>query len=159
MLFRRLAGLVLLFQVLSLSGGLAFAGPQFAVALQGYDTVSYFEDGAAAKGKDGAPAKGKFEHAVFWNGATWLFANDAHARRFKANPTQYAPQFDGYCALAASLGYKAPAEALTGKVVDGKLYLNYNTDVRKQWSTDIPGFVAKADKNWPQVSRQTKVIE
>jgi hypothetical protein len=44
-------------------------------------------------------------------------------------------------------------------VVDGKLYLNYNADVRKDWSKDIPGMVSKADRNWPEVSRQTKVFE
>ena len=43
--------------------------------------------------------------------------------------------------------------------VDGKLYLNYNADVRKEWSKDIPGMVSKADRNWPEVSRQTKVFE
>ena len=41
----------------------------------------------------------------------------------------------------------------------GKLYLNYNEDIRKTWSKDIPGYIAKADAKWPQVSRQTKVIE
>ena len=34
---------------------------------------------------------------------------------------------------------------------EGKLYLNFNTDVRARWSQDIPGYVAKADANWPGV--------
>jgi hypothetical protein len=38
-------------------------------------------------------------------------------------------------------------------------YLNYNAGVQKQWCADIPGVVAKAEKNWPQVSKQTKIIE
>jgi hypothetical protein len=44
-------------------------------------------------------------------------------------------------------------------VVDGKLYLNYKADVRKEWSKDIPGMVSKADRNWPEVSRHSKVFE
>jgi len=31
--------------------------------------------------------------------------------------------------------------------------------VRKEWNKDIPGMVSKADRNWPEVSRQTKVFE
>jgi hypothetical protein len=31
--------------------------------------------------------------------------------------------------------------------------------VQKQWRADIPGFIAKADRNWPQVMKLTKVIE
>jgi hypothetical protein len=55
MFVRKFLGLVILFGVLS--GGVVLAGPQFSIALEGYDTVSYFDGGA--------PAKGKFEHAVF----------------------------------------------------------------------------------------------
>ena len=43
--------------------------------------------------------------------------------------------------------------------MNGKLYLNYNRDVQKQWLGDVPGFVTKADRQWPAVSRQTKVID
>jgi len=37
------------------------------------------------------------------------------------------------------------------KIVNGKLYLNYNRDVQKKWQQDIPGMIQKADKNWPGV--------
>jgi YHS domain-containing protein len=122
----------------------AGAGPQFAVALQGYDAVSFFE------GK--APQKGEFINGVHWNGVTWLFASEEHAQRFQENPTKYAPQFDGYCSLAASLGYKAPGDALTGVVVNGKLYLNFNDQAKQQWSKDVPGNIKKGDENWPRLN-------
>ena len=35
------------------------------------------------------------------------------------------------------------------KVVDGKLYLNLSHSIAKLWMKDIPGYIAKADKNWP----------
>jgi YHS domain-containing protein len=133
-----------LFAAVSLSSTPAVAGPQFAIALQGYDAVSFFEPGT--------PAKGDFDYAVYWNGATWLFASEANARRFEESPRKYAPQFDGYCALAASLGYKAPGDALTGKIVDGKLYLNYNAEAAKLWAEAIPANIRKGEENWPRLN-------
>ena len=37
------------------------------------------------------------------------------------------------------------------KIVDGKLYLNYDASVQKDWEKDIPGHISKGDKNWPKV--------
>jgi hypothetical protein len=37
------------------------------------------------------------------------------------------------------------------KIVDGKLYLNYNPDIQMKWEKDIPGMIEKADQNWPGV--------
>ena len=54
---------------------------------------------------------------------------------------------------------KAAIDPAAFTIDQDKLYLNYNQEVRKKWSADIPGFVAKADKNWPAVARQTKIIE
>jgi hypothetical protein len=89
---------------------------------------------------------------VHWNGTTWLFASDEHVKLFKENPAKYAPQFDGYCSLAASRGYKAPGDALTGVVVDGKLYLNFNDQAKKLWSEDVPGNIRKGEANWPKLN-------
>lgn len=36
-------------------------------------------------------------------------------------------------------------------IFKGKLYLNYSKSVRNQWSQDIPGNIAKGEKNWPKV--------
>ena len=38
-----------------------------------------------------------------------------------------------------------------------RLYLNYNLDIRQQWSKDVAGHVAKADENWPAVQNLTEV--
>ena len=144
MFFGRIVATAILFAALSLSGARAFAGPQFTIALQGYDAVSFFESGK--------PARGEFDYSVFWNGATWLFASETNAQRFKENPTKYAPQFDGYCALAASLGYKAPGDALTGRIVEGKLYLNYNAEAARVWAEAIPANIRKGEENWPRLN-------
>jgi hypothetical protein len=33
--------------------------------------------------------------------------------------------------------------------VDGKLYLNYDASIKEKWEQDIPGFIARADVNYP----------
>jgi hypothetical protein len=35
--------------------------------------------------------------------------------------------------------------------VDGRLYLNYSLSFRERWKKDIPGYIRKADVNWPAV--------
>jgi hypothetical protein len=68
-------------------------------------------------------------------------------------------QYQGFCAFGVARGYKAAIDPAAFTIVNNKLYLNYNNAVQKQWSTDIPGFVAQADKNWPTVAKQTRSIE
>jgi hypothetical protein len=131
-----------------LLGGLARAAdnPPVAVddaglAIGGYDAVAYFTDGAAMKGD---PA---FAHQ--WMDATWLFASAEHRDVFAADPEAYAPQYGGYCAFAVARGHAAKANPEVWKIVDGKLYLNLGPGVQSQWEKDIPGYVARANTNWP----------
>ncbi len=58
------------------------------VAIKGYDTVAYFTEGKAVKGKK------QFEYR--WKDARWRFANDRHLEMFKADPEKYAPRYGGY---------------------------------------------------------------
>ena len=112
-------------------------------ALKGYDAVSYFEGGKPVVGtKD-------FNHS--WGGATWLFASAAHRDAFARNPAKYAPQYGGYCAWAASDGKKADIDPSNWKIVDGKIYLNFKSSIQKKWEADIPGFITKADSQWPSL--------
>lgn len=115
----------------------------WGLALRGYDPVAYF--------LDGAPVEGSSEFETEWNGATWRFASAANRDRFAENPEAYAPQYGGYCAWAVSQGYTAPVSPDAWRIVDGKLYLNYDASVQKRWEADIPGFISKADQNWPSV--------
>ncbi len=111
------------------------------VAIKGYDPVAYFTDGH--------PVKGSREFTFTWNDATWQFASAAHRDLFARDPAAYAPQYGGYCAWAVSQGYTAGIDPASWKIVAGKLYLNYDPDVQARWAQDIPGFIAKAEKNWP----------
>ncbi|MEM7440236.1 MAG: YHS domain-containing (seleno)protein [Pseudomonadota bacterium] len=112
------------------------------VAIDGTDTVAYFTQGK--------PVAGSKAHAVKWNGSTWLFSSAENKAKFIANPAKYAPKYGGYCAFAMSKGYVAPTEPEAWTIVDGKLYLNFNLDVRRRWSKNIPTNIAKADGFWPK---------
>src|SRR5215510_6742142 len=100
-------------------------------AINGYDVVAYF--------KDGKPAKGTPKFSVSYKGANWLFANMENAEQFKSDPEKFEPQYGGYCAFGCSRGYKAKTSPDAWTIVDGKLYLNYNIDVRDTWNKDQPG--------------------
>ena len=113
------------------------------VAVDGYDTVAYFTEGK--------PVEGSSDYEHEWNGATWRFANAANRDQFAANPEAYAPQYGGYCAWAVAQGKTAPIDPNAWKIVDDKLYLNYDQNIQAKWEQDIPGFISSADKNWPQL--------
>lgn len=113
------------------------------VAIKGYDPVSYFTEGR--------PVKGKKEFQYEWEGAKWRFASAEHRDLFKADPGKYAPQYGGYCAYAVSQGKTADIDPDAWNIVDGRLYLNLSKDVQKIWSRDIPGYIRKADRNWPRI--------
>jgi YHS domain-containing protein len=109
-------------------------------AIRGYDPVAYFTEGK--------PVAGKKEFSLTWMEATWYFSSQQNLETFKANPEKYAPQFGGFCAFGVSRGYKVKTEPEAWTIIDGKLYLNYNLDVQKEWSKDPSGYILKANGNW-----------
>ena len=116
------------------------------VAIHGYDTVAYFNQGA--------PVKGSAEHAFTYKGAEWHFSSAENRNLFEAEPARYAPQYGGHCAYAASRGYFADIDPAAWRVHDGKLYLNYSLKVQKLWERDVEGNIVKGDANWPKMLAQ-----
>ena len=113
------------------------------VAIEGYDPVAYFEDHKPVKGSD--EFKFKFENAIY------QFASQAHLNTFKKNPKKYVPEYGGFCAYGVSRGYAVGIDPDAWSIVDGKLYLNYSLKVQKTWNEDKPGYIKKADVNWPSI--------
>jgi hypothetical protein len=111
------------------------------VAIRGYDAVAYFNQNKAIKGSD------DYQHS--WKGVVWKFSNEENLKLFVADPEKYAPQFGGYCAYAASRNYIYDADPEFWKIVDGRLFLNYNGEAQKLWAEDIPGNIKKGNENWP----------
>lgn len=120
------------------------------VAIRGYDPVVYLNEQKAERGSA--------EFTGVYKGSTFRFRDVANRDLFLANPEKFAPQFNGYCAFGVSRGYKADTSPDAFSVVDGKLYLNYNAEVKTMWSKDVSGYVTKANEKWPTVEKTTKVI-
>jgi YHS domain-containing protein len=136
--------------IVSFAGAPAFAGkPEIytgllsSAAVGGYDPVAYFTEGK--------PVEGKSEFATEWKGAKWYFASRENLDKFLAMPEAYAPQYGGYCAYGVAQGSAVKGDPELWRIVDGKLYLNYSKDVVGLWVKDIPGFIVKANANWPKV--------
>ncbi|MEP6726856.1 MAG: YHS domain-containing (seleno)protein [Bacteroidota bacterium] len=119
-------------------------------AIHGYDAVAYFTDSK--------PVKGDSLLSYSWNGVNWRFATEQNKEAFKANPDKYAPQYGGYCAYGASdgEGHKAPSDPEAWKVVEGKLYFNYNKSVQQMWFKRQDELIKTADKNWPSLKDKGK---
>ncbi len=111
-------------------------------AIRGYDTVAYFTESKAVKGSK--------EFTTNWNNADWYFSSKENLVLFKQNPEKYAPQYGGYCAYALAHEHVANTDPEAWKIVDDRLFLNYNKGVQEKWSKDIPGFIKKADDYWPK---------
>ena len=117
-------------------------GSQAAVG--GYDSVSYFT---------GKPVPGSDQFTTTYNGATFKFATAANLAAFKANPARYAPQYGGHCAWAAANNYRFAGDPKIWKIVNNKLYLNFNQDVQTKWEKEIPTLIKKADQNWQTLGK------
>ena len=143
---RSLWRLCLLVCALSFCGSLsAQSTPVFAVdgiALRGYDAVAYF---------DGQPAVGRDDFIHQWNGATWKFSSAEHLRRFTADPSRYAPQFGGFCALGMAHGGAVPTDPTAFSVHRGKLYLNASLAIRETWAYDPDWMIGRAEPRWETI--------
>lgn len=112
-------------------------GGRADTAILGYDPVAYFTDGKPVKGQDG--------YSFDYLGAKWKFASQAHLDLFRASPEKYAPQYGGYCAYGVSQDSLVSIEPDKFRIVDGKLYLNYDADVQAKWLKDPGGYIKQAD--------------
>ncbi len=116
------------------------------LAISGYDAVAYFTDGI--------PVKGDSQFQLNWNDATWLFASKANLEKFKGQPEKFSPQFGGFCSFGVSRGYKVKSEPDAWAIVNNKLYLNYNLDVKQDWLKDRNNLISVAEKNWGDIKEK-----
>jgi YHS domain-containing protein len=113
---------------------------------KGYDVVAYFTVGKPTPGSD--------RYTVEFGGVNWQFANAENRDAFKANPAKYAPQYGGFCSWGVSVGKLFDVDPVNGwKIVDGKLYLNFNGDINATFSKDPEGFIRKANNNWSSLNK------
>ncbi len=111
------------------------------IALDGYDPVSYFDDGAPVRGQESIT----FE----WRDAVWQFASADNRERFAASPDQFAPQFGGFCAFAVGKGFTADPALDAWHIEGDSLYVFADKNVRDEWvATLADGSLERSRENW-----------
>lgn len=116
-------------------------------AIEGYDVVAYFIDQKALIGNP--------EITYKVNDAEWYFKNEDHLKIFRESPEKYLPQFGGFCAYGISSDGKLyPSNPTAWKIVDEKLYLNYNKEYQQRWEKDIDENIKKAKSVWEKINVQ-----
>ena len=120
------------------------------LALHGFDPVAYFTQNKAVKGEPVLTAS--------YQGVTYQFASKEDQAAFQANPAKYVPQYGGFCALATSIGIKADIDPHAFAINDGKLYVNYSDKALQAYQQDVEGNTEKANHNWREVAKQSKII-
>ena len=116
------------------------------VAIGGYDTVAYFTEGKAVKGKT--------DFAFVWHHAQWHFSSERHRDLFAATPERYAPQFGGLCASAMTRGVEVKADPEAWIIVDGRLYLNVTKESRQRWRDNPTEKIQAATEAWESVTQE-----
>jgi YHS domain-containing protein len=117
------------------------------IAIDGYDPVAYFRMNKAVKGKK--------DFSVYYQGVTYRFSSAENKAEFLKNPSKYEPEYGGWCAYAMGYsGEKVSIDPETYKIINGKLYLFYNSffnNTLKSWNKDESSLKVKADANWKKV--------
>jgi hypothetical protein len=82
----------------------------------------------------------------------WQFVSAEHRDRFKAEPQEYVPQYGGFCTWGVANGKLFDVDPVNGwRIVDGKLYMNFNADIQSVFDKDPGGFITRANGNWPKL--------
>jgi len=140
---------IILALVLAATAGLAHAQKRLAntdkqgLGLKGHDPVGFFTDGR--------PVLGRAQYESTHNGVRYRFATAENKQLFDADPAKYEPQFGGFCAYGMSRGYAVDIELDAFQIVNGRLLMQYNKDVRDKFNENPQENLKKADANWPKV--------
>ena len=120
--------------------------------LHGHDVVAYFTDGKHMLGSA--------EHKTAYQGVTFRFASAEHKALFDKNPTQYIPQYGGFCANGIAYGIPWGGDADTWRIDAGKLYIFGGEGSKRAFEMDRVLNTQRADKYWAdEVSGSNSFIQ
>ncbi len=118
------------------------------IAVQGYDTVAFF---------NGNAVKGKASISADYQGAKYLFSSEENKLKFNANPNSYTPQYGGFCAMAVAKGEELRPNPKCFSVENGKLYFFTRIffgllDAKRHWLKKPEEQRSIADKEWENMN-------
>jgi YHS domain-containing protein len=116
------------------------------VAIEGFDPVAYFVDGAAMQGT------AEFE-ANLW-GAVWRFRNEGNRASFLAHPEVYGPQFGGYDPADIARGVTVAGNPRFFVIAAQRLYLFSREANRDAFAVDPERFLYEVGKRWPALEEK-----
>lgn len=114
-------------------------------ALGGMDATAYHDDGRAIPGHADVVTQ--------WHGKTWHFASEENRAEFEADPTAYAPAFDGLCAMSLSEGRIERGNPHYFVIYKDKLYLLRSEAARAQFIAGPAEVLALAKGNYKKMRR------
>ncbi|MBN8540917.1 MAG: hypothetical protein J0L82_11070 [Deltaproteobacteria bacterium] len=120
--------------------------PGFAIALKGYDPVSYFPEGG------GKPVAGAKEFRLDYMGATYFFASSANLDLFVQNADKYEPTYGGWCAFAMASGSKVDIQPEIYTLSGSRLHFFVSRRAKAGFDSDLVGYESRADSFWKQIS-------
>ena len=126
------------------NGGIFSSGTK--AVIKGYDPVAYFKQSNAVKGDKSISSN--------YEGGTFHFSSEENKALFDANPKRYVPQYGGFCAYALAKNDLVSVDPTVWAIEDGKLYLNYNKSIGKDWEQNKASYIPQANKNWPALKQK-----
>lgn len=122
-------------------GGILSKGT--GAVISGYDTVSYFTESNAVKGKPTI--------SVTHDGGVFLFSTEQNRKLFLEQPHKYLPEYGGFCAYAAASNSLVDIDPTAFTIIDGRLYLNYSKTIKGKFDKESSRYISEADKFWPSL--------
>lgn len=119
------------------------ADPYGKIALQGYDPVAFHTVGKAMKGNPTILAE--------YSGYKFVFSSEENKAAFEKQVQKFLPAFGGYCAFGVSIGVLFPVEIDTWEIIDGRLVLQYSSDIKRMFEEDKAENIRKANENWAKM--------
>lgn len=122
---------------------------QYPTVLDGYDPVSYFEEGG------GSPAKGNSSISFTYGARTYFFVNDENRQLFMTNPLKYEPTYGSWCAYGMSQGGKIRINPLIYTLKGNRAHFFINKSAKTSFDEELEALEIVADENWKQFSGES----
>jgi YHS domain-containing protein len=122
---------------------------QYSTVLDGYDPVSYFEEGGSV------PVKGNATVSFVYGTRKYIFANEDHRQLFMANPLKYEPSYGSWCAYGMSQGAKIKINPLVFSLNGNRAHFFINKSAKRSFDEDLKASELIADDQWNKFSGES----